>query len=335
MERRFKTRITKMLGIRHPILIGGMMWLGRAELVAAVVRAGATGFISALTFAERSALRDEINKCRELAESDRFGVNLYISNRPEAAERLLPLLDVVCELEVPFVETSGAKPSLLLPQLKQEGIKVIHKVPAVRYGLSAEKAGVDAIILVGAECGGHPGHMMIGTMIQGGLGPTSLSVPVILGGGIGRGSQLAAALAMGCEGVLMGTRLMVAEEAVPHRDFKARVVESDGTDSVVVQTTFRNHHRVLRNETTDEILALEAQGVDEIEPYLPLISGEISWQALQSGDFRRGTIDFGQAACFADQVEPAAQIIARIVTDAEQSVAALESRLSLLQEDRP
>ncbi len=327
MQQVFDTWVTRTLGIRHPVLIGGMMWLGRAELVAGVVNAGATGFISALTFSDPVALRDEIQKCRDLTENGRFGVNLYISTRPDANERLLPLLDVVCDEGIPFVETSGAKPTALLPKLREAQVIIIHKVPAVRYALSAEKAGVDAVIVVGAECGGHPGHLMIGTMIQGGLAPRKLSIPVILGGGIGTGSQLAAALAMGCEGVLMGTRMMVAEEAVPHDDFKQRVISSDGTDSVVVETSMKNHHRVLHNDAAAEVMELEARGVDDFEQYRPIINGEEAWNAFATGDVSRGLIDFGQSACFADAIEPAATIIENMVNDAKHAAELLANRL--------
>lgn len=327
MEQVFNTWVTRTLGIRHPVLVGGMMWLGRAELVAGVVNAGATGFLSALTFSDPVQLRDEIQKCKDLCENGRFGVNLYISARSDANERLLPLLDVVCGESIPFVETSGAKPSLLLPRLREAGVTVLHKVPAVRYALSAQKEGVDAVIVVGAECGGHPGHQLIGTMVHGGLAPRELSVPVILGGGIGTGSQLAAALAMGCEGVLMGTRMMVAEEAMPHEAFKQRVVDSDGTDTVVVETTMKNHHRVLRNDIANEIMALESRGVDDFEQYRPLLDGQKAWNAFSTGDTAHGTIDFGQSACFADTVEPAAGIIETIIGDARQSTKTLNDRL--------
>ncbi len=327
MQQVFDTWVTRTLGIRHPILVGGMMWLGRAELVAGVVNAGATGFLSALTFSDPAQLRDEIQKCRDLTDNGRFGVNLYISARPDANERLLPLLDVVCDEGIPFVETSGAKPTVLLPKLREADVTVIHKVPAVRYALSAEKAGVDAVIVVGAECGGHPGHLMIGTMIQGGLAPRELSIPVVLGGGIGTGSQLAAALAMGCEGVLMGTRMMVAEEAVPHDAFKERVIRSDGTDSVVVETSMKNHHRVLRNDAAEEVMEMEAQGVDDFERYRPIINGEEAWNAFATGNVSRGIIDFGQSACFADAIEPAAAIIKKIVSDAKQATETLNNRL--------
>lgn len=312
----FDTWVTRTLDIRYPILVGGMMWLGRAELVAPVVRAGGSGFLSALTFPESAKLRDEIVRCRDKAGSDRFGVNLYISSHKEGGEELLPLIDVVCDMGVPFVETSGGRPDMLVERLKQTNTKVLHKVPTVRFANSAVRAGVDAIILVGGECAGHPGAAMIGSMVQGAHGPRSLDVPVILGGGIGHGSQLTAALAMGCEGVLMGTRMMVAAEAIPHDEIKKRVVESDGTDTVIVQSIFNHHHRVMANEATDEVLELEKAGIDEFETYRPLVSGNAAWSAIQTGDHRRGMIDMGQSACFAGSIEPAKKIIASMIEEA-------------------
>ena len=197
----FKTRLTELLGIDYPILCGGMMHLADADYVAAVVNAGAMGFISALTFPDPKQLRDQIQKCRDLTGNKAFGVNLYISRREDANNRLDDLLSVVRDEQVAVVETAGGNPGEIVPFMKEAGIKVIHKVPAVRFALTAERAGVDAVILVGAECGGHPGYMMVGSMIQGAQGPQKLSLPVILGGGIGQGSQLTAALAMGCEGI--------------------------------------------------------------------------------------------------------------------------------------
>ncbi|KIC07708.1 2-nitropropane dioxygenase [Leisingera sp. ANG-M1] len=317
----FDSWVTRTLKIRYPILMGGMMWLGRANLVAPVVRAGATGFLSALTFPDPQKLRDEIQRCRDLAQSDRFGVNLYISNHQDSDQDLRRLVDVVCDMEVPFVETSGARPNDLIPPLKQAGVKILHKVPTVRHGKSAAKLGVDAVILVGAECGGHPGPKMVGSFVQGAQGAQEIPLPVILGGGIGHGSQVTAAFAMGCEGVLIGTRMMAAKEAIPHEAIKARVAASDGTNTVVVQSIFNHHHRVLSNDATQKVLELERQGVADFETYRPLVEGSATWEAIRSGDYRRGMIDMGQSACFVNQVDPAGTIIANLVTEA---YAALE-----------
>lgn len=324
-DRRFSTWLTDELGLDHPILCGGMMWLADATFVAAVARAGAGGFISALTCGEAARLKDEIRKCRDLAGGKDFGVNLYISMREDANDRLLPLVEVVCKEAIPFVETSGGHPGKILPALREAGVRVLHKSPAIRFAQSAARAGADALILVGAECGGHPGYMMIGSMIQGALGPQVLDLPVILGGGIGDGSQLSAALAMGCAGVLMGTRMMVAEEIWAHPDFKKRVIAGDGTDSLITEAIFRNHHRVLANETAEAVLELERQGITDFAAYEEHLSGQLAQAAYASGDSSRGLLDYGQAACFADNVEPVETIIDRMIDEAEAAAARLRA----------
>ncbi|WP_419905170.1 NAD(P)H-dependent flavin oxidoreductase [Kiloniella sp.] len=328
MAQGFKTRITDLLGIRHPILCGGMMHLADAKFVSAVVNAGAMGFISALTFPDPKQLRDEIQKCRALAGDKAFGVNLYISPREDANSRLDNLLSVVRDEKVAVVETAGGNPGQIVPFMKEAGIKVIHKVPAVRFALSAERAGVDAVILVGAECGGHPGYMMVGSMVQGADGPQKLSIPVVLGGGIGQGSQLTAALAMGCEGVLMGTRMLVSEEIWAHRDYKQRMVEGTGQDSLVVQTTIKNHHRVLHNETAEAVIELERQGAKDYESFAHLLSGSLAKEAYTSGDTSQGLLDYGQSACFANEIEPVERIISRFIDEAVAATRRLPSLVS-------
>ncbi len=292
------------------------MHLADANYVSAVVNAGAMGFISALTFPDPEQLRDEIQKCRDLTSGKDFGVNLYISPRKDANDRLDHLLSVVRDEKVSVVETAGGNPGEIIPFMKEAGIKVIHKVPAVRFALSAERAGVDAIILVGAECGGHPGYMMVGSMIQGAEGPQKLSVPVVLGGGIGHGSQLTAALAMGCEGILMGTRMLVSEEIWAHRDYKQRVVEGNGQDSIVVQTSLKNHHRVLHNDTAEAVIELERQGAKDYQSYAHLLNGALSREAYSSGDTSQGLLDYGQSACFANEIEPVQKIISHFIDEA-------------------
>ena len=158
--------------------------------------------------------------------------------------------------------------------------------------------------------------MMVGSMVQGAEGPQKLSIPVILGGGIGHGGQLTAALAMGCEGVLMGTRMLVSEEIWAHRDYKQRIVEGTGQDSLVVQTTVKNHHRVLHNETSEAVIELERQGARDYESFATLLSGSLAREAYASGDTRQGLLDYGQSACFANEIAPVQQIITRFMDEA-------------------
>jgi len=325
----FKTRLTDLLGIDHPVLCGGLMWLADGKYVAAVANAGAASFISALTFNKGNELREQIKICRDLCEDKPFGVNLFISGRgDEANERLKPLIDIVIDEKIPFVETAGGNPSSLVPPLKAANIKIIHKVPAVKFALSAERAGVDAVTIVGAECGGHPGYMLIGSMISAALGPQKLSIPVIIGGGIGTGSQLTAALTMGCDGVIMGTRMLVASEIWAHSDYKARICEGDGMDTALVQQIFKHHRRVLDNDAAKAVNELERQGITDFDQYAPWVKGENSANAYTTGDTSQGMIDYGQSACFANKIEPVEAIIDNFMDEARAASQVIAKKLA-------
>src|SRR5581483_8307514 len=182
----FKTRLTELLGIRHPILCGGMgPGVSDARYVAAVVNAGGMGFIMAMGWDDPEAFRAELRKCRELTGGKPFGVNLYISRQPGALQRAERQVKILCEEAVTCVETAGASPEPLIPALREAGIRILHKVPAVRYAMTAQRLGVDAVIIVGAECGGHPGVYQIGSMVQAAHAAQVLDIPVVIGGGIG------------------------------------------------------------------------------------------------------------------------------------------------------
>jgi len=322
----FSTRITELFGIRHPLICGGLMWLADGSYVAAVVNAGGMGFITALSFAEPSAFRAEIRKCRDLTGGKPFGVNISISRRPGINERLRPHVDIAIEEGIRFVETSGASPEALLPRLKEAGMVVMHKVPAVRYALSAARLGVDAIALIGGEAGGHPGIHQIGTMVQVADATRRLSLPLVVGGGIGTGRQLVAALAMGADAVLMGTRMVVAEEIWAHADYKRRVVAGDGLDSRIVMGVFGHHHRVLDNASAQAVAALEAAGASDFAAYEKHVKGAVTQAAYASGDWRTGMIDYGPAAVFADAIKPVEAIFDEILDDA----AAARGRLGTI-----
>jgi nitronate monooxygenase len=319
----FKTRITELFGIRHPILCGGLMWLADAPYVAAAVKAGGMGFITAVTFPDAGRFREELALCRELTGGMPFGVNLSISRSREMLDRFQEHVDILCREGVRFVETSGASPEMLLPQLKEAGVKVMHKVPAVRYALSAAKLDVDAIAVVGAEAGGHPGVYMIGTMVQAALAPQHIAKPIVVGGGIGTGRQIAAALAMGAEGVILGSRMLAAKELSAHPRYKDRIVAGDGTESAVVMKIFRNHHRVLSNDSTREVEALEAAGVEDFARYAPHVRGELARDAYRSGDLSRGMIDYGQAVAFANEVQSVEAIFDDLIDDAKTAISRL------------
>lgn len=324
-ETLFRTRVTELLGIRHPILCGGLgPGVSDAAYVAAVVNAGGMGFIMALGWTDPEGFREELRKCSALTKGKSFGVNLYISRQAGGVERAKEQIRVLCEEKVSCVETAGASPEPVIPLLREAGIKIIHKVPAVKYALTAERLGVDAVIIVGAECGGHPGIYQIGSIVQAAHGPAAISLPVIIGGGIGTGRQMAATLAMGAEGVVLGSRMLVAEEMWINRGYKEMVVTADGTESVVVKKAIRDHHRVYHNESARAVLELDDRKVTDFEQYRPHVMGALAREAYQSGDPSKGMLDFGPAVVFADRIEPVETIFDRLIDDAAASMARLE-----------
>jgi len=320
----FKTRITEMLGIRHPILCGGMgPGVSDATYVAAVVNAGGMGFIVASAYPDLEQFREELHKCRQLTSGKRFGVNLYISGQPNAASLLQEQVRILAEEDVLCVETSGGSPDAILPALHECGIKVLHKVSAVRHARSAERLGVDAVIVVGNDSGGHPGTYGISSMVQAPQASRELSIPLVIGGGMGTGSQLAATLVMGADAILMGTRMLVSEELWIHRQYKDLLVNSDGTDSVIVKTGLRQHHRVLNNESAKAVAAIDATGTSDFEHYRPHVMGTLTTEAYLTGDSSIGMLDYGPSAVFANAVQPVEQIFDDILDDAQLAMQRL------------
>lgn len=323
-EALFTTRITELLGIRHPILCGGLgPALADAEYVAAVVNAGGMGFLVAAGFPDPEIFREQLLRCRHLAGGQGFGVNLYISRQAGGAQRLERQIQVLIEEGVKCVETAGASPEAVLPALRDAGIKVLHKVPAVRYARSAARLGVDAVIVVGNDCGGHPGIHGISSMVQAAQATAELSVPIVIAGGIGTGRQLAATLAMGADAILMGSRMLVAKELAIHEAYKTQVVCGDGTESIVVKTGLRDHHRVLLNESAKAVAALDATGVNDFEQYRPHVVGALATEAYRSGDSRLGMLDYGPAVVFADAIKPVEAIFDDIIDDARNAMSRL------------
>lgn len=331
-EQVFTTRITELLNIRHPILCGGLQWLADARYVAAVVNAGAMGFITCMSFpGQPEKFRREIRLCRELTEGKPFGVSVSIGRRPDIVEVLTPMLDVIVEEEVPVIETSGNHPGWLLPRLKDAGCTVIHKVPAVRYALSAQQLGVDAVTVISGEAGGHTGQYMVGQIVQGPLAADALDIPLVLGGGMGDGRHLVSALAMGADAMMMGSRMVVAEEIWAHPNYKEYVAGLDEMASRVVMGSFGKQHRVLDNPAAQKVAELEAAGVSDFDAYRELVAGENVRQAYSDGQWDKGLIDMGPAGVFARRVEPVEAIIDSIIDQAEaslQKVAAASRTLS-------
>lgn len=312
----FRTRLTDLFGIDHPILCGGMMWLATHDYVAAVVNAGVMGFITPRSYDTPEDFRAGLRRCGELTEGKPFGVNLYVSARPEANEALSTFLDISIKEGVRCVETAGYSPAAFLPRIRDAGMVVVHKCTSVRHAVSAERAGVDAVTILGMEAGGHPGMKLTGAMVQGAAAAAALSIPVVLGGGMGTGRQLLAALALGCEGMLLGSRMLVAAEVPAHERYKQRIVEAGHDDTSIVMGALNDNYRALDNETARAVSALDADGKGDFERYRPLVHRDNTRRAYETGDPDGGLMSVGQACSFADRVEPVAAVIDRIVAEA-------------------
>lgn len=313
------TQVTRRLGTRLPILAGGLQWLADAPYVAAAAHAGIMGFVTAASFGgDVDALRAEIRKAGDMCGTLPFGVNVSMLPKLVADDQTTDIFRLIADEGVTVIETSGRNPEPYMELLKDLGLTVIHKVPAVRYAVKAESVGVDMVSIVGAECGGHPGMDMIGSFVNAAMAGRDLRIPFLIGGGVGHGSQLVAALAMGASGVVMGTRLLVAEELTAHAGYKKALVDATERDTALTMGSVRNTIRTLANETTAEVARMEAENPDvTIQELLPLVSGQIGRKAYQTGDVSRGMLSAGHALGLTDKVEPMADIIARIEAEAE------------------
>lgn len=316
-----KTRITELLGIKYPIIQGGMQWLSRAELAAAVSNAGCLGIITAATQPTKRDLVAEIRKTRQLTDKP-FGVNISMLPDVGPGDKTPAYFEAVIEERVPVVETSGRSPEQFVPYLKLAGVKLIHKVPAVRFAEKAQRVGADAVTIVGFECGGHPGMDDVTTMILTPKAAGRLSIPVIAGGGIADARGLVAALALGAEAVVMGTRFVATTESLAHPNLKEWIVKARETDTVIIQRSIGNAARVLKNAAASAVLEMEKRGAG-LEELLTVISGQVGRLALCDGDIEGGALPLGQCIGLIDEVKPVQVVIEEIMTGAEDVITRL------------
>lgn len=312
-----KTRITELLGIRYPIIQGGMQWIGRAELASAVSNAGGLGILTALTQPTPEALAEEIARCRGMTDRP-FGVNLTIlpTTTPPPYDKYL---DVVIESGVKVLETAGRNPKEFVQKARAAGIKVVHKCTSVRHALSAERNGVDAISIDGFECAGHPGEDDVGGLVLFAAAARKLTVPVIASGGIADGRGMAAAFVLGAEGINMGTRFCATREAPIHPNIKQALVDAGETETNLIFRTLRNTGRVLKNVISDEVVAIEQRpGGCEFKDIHHLVAGSLGRAALESGDVNSGLVWASQVVGLIDDVPTCAELIERIVADCRQ-----------------
>lgn len=314
-----KTRVTEMLGIEHPIVQGGMHYVGYAEMAAAVSNAGGLGLVTALTQPTPEDLRNEIRKCRSLT-SKPFGVNITL------LPALVPpnygaYLQVIVEEGVKIVETAGNKPGEIVKALKAHGVTVIHKCVSIRHALSAERLGVDIISMDGYECAGHPGEDDIGNWLLLAKAGRTLSVPFLASGGVGTGSQLAAALALGADGVNMGTRFMATKEAPIHENIKKKLVECDEKDTTHVFRSLKNTERVFKNSQAAKVQAVERERPGDIAAIGPLVKGALYREAFQkTGDPDNSVWSCGVVMGLIDDIPSCQDLLARMVAEAEEII---------------
>lgn len=310
-----ETAITRLLGIKYPILLGGLQWINRAEFVASVAEAGGTGFIPAATLGCADALTEEIRKAKRLTKNP-FGVN--ISMLPDAlAGQSDWIMDVILREKIPFVETSGRLPVELIPRLKDAKVRIIHKVTTPKHAVSAENAGVDAIVLVGYEGGGHPGMDQVGTFVNLPETISHVTLPVIAAGGVCDGKSFAAAMALGAEGVMMGTRFVATKECPVHENYKKWIVNAKISDTLIIQRSIRNAFRAVNNEKAQQVLGLEQQGIP-LKELLPHISGKKGMEAIMSGDMRSAVLTAGQCAGRVDSIVPVKDLIEGMMQEFEK-----------------
>ncbi|HIF86326.1 MAG TPA: nitronate monooxygenase [Gammaproteobacteria bacterium] len=315
-----QTRVTEMLGIEHPIIQGGMQWVGLAELASAVSNAGGLGILTGLTQPTPEDLQKEIARCREMTDKP-FAVNLTIlpTIKPVPYEEYA---QAIVDSGVMIVETAGRNPEPFLPLFKAAGIKVIHKCTSIRHSLKAERIGCDMVSVDGFECAGHPGEDDVTNMILLPLAARRLNIPFLASGGLGDGRGLAAALAMGADGINMGTRFMATREAPIHDKVKQKMVEASELDTALIFRTLNNTARVFKNSIAEKVLEIEAQeGPTRFEDIRPLVQGTKGRELFDDGNLDKGIWSAGMIVGLIDDIPSCEELITRIVAEAEEIIS--------------
>ncbi len=315
----FKTRITEMLEIEHPIVQGGMQGVGYAELASAVSNAGGLGTLTALTQPSPEALRDEIERCKSMT-SKPFAVNITV------LPTILPpdykgYAQAAIDAGIKIIETAGTQEVReIWEMVKPHGIKVLHKCTAVRHALSAERHGCDIISIDGFECAGHPGEDDIPGLILIPAAADKVKIPMLASGGIGDGRGLVAALALGAEGINMGTRFCATQEAPIHPNVKAKYVENDERGTNLIFRKFKNTARVGKNSVSDEVVRISADPDAKFEDIKHLVAGAVGRELLASGDLDKGIFWAGMVQGLIHDIPTCQELIDQIIADAEAIV---------------
>lgn len=314
-----KTKITELFEIEHPIIQGGMHYVGFAELAAAVSNAGGLGIITGLTQRTPENLAKEIARCREMTDKP-FGVNLTflpIVNTPDYPA----FVDVIIKGGVRIVETAGRNPVEVMPALKAAGIKVIHKCTSIRHSLKAQQIGCDAVSVDGFECGGHPGEDDVPNMILLPLAADTLEIPFVASGGMADGRSLTAALALGADGINMGTRFIATQEAPVHSNVKQAILNATERDTRLIMRALRNTERVMNNAAVEKIVATEKALGDQLqfEDIVEQVEG-VYPKIMLDGEMDAGAWSCGLVASLIHDIPTCEELIQRIVREAEDNI---------------
>ena len=310
-----KTRFTETFGVQHPVVQGGMQWVGRAELVSAVANAGGLGFLTGLTQPTPEDLTKEIARTRSMTDKP-FGVNITIlpTLKPVPYDEYR---QAIIEAGVKIVETAGNNPAPHLPALKAAGVKVIHKCTSVRHAVKAQSIGVDGVSIDGFECAGHPGEDDVPGLILIPAAADRITIPMLASGGFADGRGLVAALALGADGINMGTRFMCTKEAPVHENVKKQIVANDERSTDLIFRTLHNTARVAKNAVSQEVVTIERRGNAQIGDVAHLVSGQRGKVVLEQGDMDHGIWSAGQVQGLIHDIPSVQELIERIVREAE------------------
>ena len=313
-----KTRITDLFGIEHPVIQGGMQWVGYAELVSAVSNAGALGILTALTQPTPEDLTKEIARTREMTDKP-FGVNLTVLptiNPPPYEE----YAQAIVGSGVKIVETAGRSPEPFMELFKEYDVKVIHKCTSVRHALKAQSVGVSAITIDGFECAGHPGEDDIPSLVLLPQAAEALDVPVAGCGGFSDAKSLVAALALGGEAIVMGTRFMATKEAGIHQNVKDKMTEADELSTNLMFRTMHNTAREFKNSISDQVVEIESSGSATFEDVKDLVAGQRGRVVFEEGDLEHGIWSAGISVARVKDVPSCQEMVSRLVSDAEKII---------------
>lgn len=319
----FKTRFTELAGIQYPIMQGGMQHLGIPALASAVSNAGGLGTINITIYPDLQKFEDALQQMKDLTDKP-FAVNFSFTPGLNQGEKVRQYIERCHKYGVTMAETAGRSPKEFMPDFKAAGMKVVHKCVAVKHALSAQSIGVDAITMDGWECAGHPGLDMVGTFVLTNAASRALTVPVLTAGGVADGRGLAAALALGAEGVTVGTRFVASQECVIHQNFKDAILGAKETDTLVCQRNIGNQARYLKNSASLKALELD-EAKAGLEETLAVVSGAISKECYVSGEIDKCVFTVSQAVGLIHDVPSVKEIIDGMIAEASSVVDRLNT----------